>query len=220
MINIDKIFIAHYEPLVERKKILLEQLVKNKMQAEWVTDEPENFNFYEFSDDLWNKKVQQFNYGLSITPRKLKKSELSLAYKHIKIFNDITKNNIVTSLIMEDDVLLINNFSKNFNEYLKKTPKDWDFIFIGSGCDLRIPIEKRNSSKAYTKEHPASKCTDSFLVSIEAAHKICDTMKKITLPIDFELNYQMWFNKLKVYWWEPPIVMQGSQASLYESSVQ
>jgi len=220
MISIEKVFVAHYLPLTERKILLTEQLEKNNIEADWITDEPQDYNFYEFSDKLWNDKINKFDYGLNISARKLRKAELSLAYKHIKIFNKITQNHIENSLVLEDDVLLINNFSKNFNEYLHDTPKDWDFIFIGSGCDLRIPIEKRNKNKAYVKEHPASKCTDSFIISLQAANKICNSMKTITLPIDFELNYQMSFNDLKIYWWDPPIVMQGSQVNLFRSEIQ
>jgi hypothetical protein len=73
---------------------------------------------------------------------------------------------------------------------------------------------------AYIKEHPASKCTDSYVVKKSAVEKILNTMEQYSFPIDFELNYQMCINNMNVYWWEPPLVIQGSQNGLYRSEIQ
>jgi len=222
MLNIDKVFVTHFSPLKERKINLEKTLKSNLIDVSWVEKEPEDISsFYEFSEKNWLKKIEPFSYGTIISPRILKKSELSLAYKHIEIYKFIVKNNIQNALILEDDVILINNFVKNFNIYIENNPKNWDFIFLGSGCDLRIPIEQRQKNTlCYLKDHPAAKCTDSYIININSAKNILNSIKKITLPIDFELNYLMWLNKCNVYWWEPPLVMQGSQCGLFNSAIQ
>lgn len=222
MLNVEKVFITHYLPLVERKTTLEKSLKDNLINAQWVEQEPENVSsFYQFSENNWQEKIKPFNYGTTIPPRMLKKSELSLAFKHIQIYKRIVENNIKNALILEDDVILINNFVKNFNFYLENNPKDWNIIFIGSGCDLRIPLEKRQKNvTAYLKDHPAGKCTDSYIINLETAKNILNSINKITLPIDFELNYLMWMNKCKVFWWEPALVMQGSQCGFFNSTIQ
>ena len=54
----------------------------------------------------------------------------------------------------------------------------------------------------------------------EAAKKILSTIIPFTFPIDFELNYQMELHDMNVYWWEPPLVAQGSQCGVFGSAIQ
>ena len=107
------------------------------------------------------------------------------------------------------------------NQNIERTPEDWDYIFIGSGCNLRInPKLVLPEKVAYKKEHPATKCTDSYCITFSAAKRVLSTILPFTLPIDFELNYQLERHDMNVYWWEPPIVVQGSQCGLYDSELQ
>ena len=131
------------------------------------------------------------------------------------------RNNISSALVLEDDAVFDKSFVNEFNMNLYRTPKDWDFIFIGSGCDLRVENRKIQEGKvAYLRDHPASKCTDSYVISIDSARKVLDTINPFSFPIDFELNYQMALHNMNVYWWEPPLVRQGSQCGLYKSKIQ
>jgi GR25 family glycosyltransferase involved in LPS biosynthesis len=223
MLTVEKIYVAHYTPLIERKKFLSEQLSKHSMVVQWVEEEPKDNNLkskYDFSNS-WDEKLSELKLKEKHEKRILKKSEISLAYKHIKIYEDIVKNNIKTALILEDDVVLDNEFIKKFNLSFHMTPRDWDFIFIGSGCNLRVDQNKiKNGVVAYLKEHPASKCTDSYVIKGLAAEKILNTILPFTFAIDFELNYQMFKHDMKVYWWEPSIVSQGSQCGIFRSEIQ
>lgn len=224
MLNIDKVFVCHYSKLVERKKNIIDHLGKNNIFFEFVENEPSNEDYkkyFSFSIEEWYKKHVCLNYNNFHEPRMLKTSEASLAFKHLNIYKNICDNSYKQSIVFEDDVLLENNFCENFNYCLSRTPDDWDMIFIGNGCDLRIPFQDLQKGKiAYHKQHPASKCTDSYVIKLDAAKKILNSINNINLPIDFELNYQMYINNLKVYWWEPPLVKQGSQQGLYESEIQ
>lgn len=219
MLAVDKIYMAHYSVLKDRKKHILSEMEKNKLSPTWIELEPtEEEVFKMYKKDLWNQRINEMDF-YKIPERALKKSEISLEYKHIKIYEDIIKNNINTALILEDDVILEENFTSKFNFSLSSTPRDWDVIFIGSGCDLHI--EQQNPHiVAYKKEHPASKCTDSYVIKKKAVEKIFKTIVPFCFPIDFELNYQMFSNNLNVYWWEPTLVKQGSQNGLYGSSIQ
>lgn len=221
MLIVDKVYLAHYSPLEDRKKRIEYEIQKNLISADWIEKEPsqEEINSM-YKKELWTPRIKEMNF-YEIPERTLKKSEISLEYKHIKIYQDIIEKNINTALILEDDVILEDNFTSKFNFNLSMTPKDWDIIFIGSGCDLHIPIENQISHVvAYRKEHPASKCTDSYIIKRKSAEKILKTIVPFCFPIDFELNYQMFINNLNVYWWEPTLVKQGSQNGLYGSSIQ
>ena len=224
MLAVNKIYIAHYSPLTERKVFLTEQLTKLGLESEWIELEPpdaEIDKLYDTSTAAWTKRMEELSYSSEFPPRHLKRSETSLVYKHFKMYKKIIDLKVQSTLILEDDVVLDHQFIQKFNFNLFNTPKDYDFIFIGSGCNLRIPEHTRVPGKiAYRKTHPASKCTDSYVLTYEAAEKVYRSMQPFTFPIDFELNYQMWLHNMNVYWWEPPIVQQGSQCGLFGSEIQ
>jgi GR25 family glycosyltransferase involved in LPS biosynthesis len=222
MLNVNKVYIAHYSPLSARKEFLSKQLEYNNIFASWIENEPseEEVKMLSSSNDWYNKFDEMNNINFH-EKRELKKSEFSLCYKHLKIYEDILKNNVKTSLILEDDVIFEKDFNNKFNVFLSMTPKDWDFIFIGDGCNLHVPVSlKKEGVVAYKKEHPASKCTDSYIVKKASIEKIMSTIIPFSFPIDFELNYQMFKHNLNVYWWEPTIISQGSQCGIYKSEIQ
>ena len=107
--------------------------------------------------------------------------------------------------------------SENFVEIVNKILeiKEWDVVFPGSGCNLR-----RQGSGLIRVQHPASKCTDSYLLTPDSAKKLYTTMQeRIDIAIDWELSCQMMFHDLKVFWLEPPIVMQLSQNGTFQSAI-
>ena len=212
MLDIDEIYMTHYTPLVDRKQSILKN-IPFKMQ--WIESEPER-KYWTTDIDNWNEKVIP-----RIPYRQLNKAEISLSHKHIEVYKDMVRQEHQRCLVLEDDVVLDNNFEELFNHFIANTPQDWDFIFIGSGCDLRIPQSNIISNQiAYKVPHPASKCTDSYCLTLSAAKKILETIIPFTFPIDFELNYQMKLHNMNVYWWEPPLVRQGSQCGIYTSSIR
>jgi len=220
---VDRIYVAHYTPLYERKEKLLKIFEEFNIEPTWIECEPtreQMKKFYNNSHEVWYKKISNLDYGGPIPWKELSKSEKSIAHKHIKIWRDISDNNISTALVLEDDLMFDDKFVELFNFNLTITPKDWDLIFIGSGCNLRIPSEeKRDGIVAYRKHHPASKCMDSYLIKCSSAAIMSENIKSITLPIDFEINYCMKEADMKVYWWEPPVTKQGSQCGLYKSEI-
>ena len=223
MLMVDKVYVAHYTPLQKRKEKLLKTLQEFNINATWIECEPTEEQLKQIYDnnyDLWNKKIFNLDYGGPIPWKELSKSEKSIAYKHIKIWKDIEDSNISSALVLEDDLIFDNRFVELFNFNLISTPRDWDLVFIGNGCNLRIPRKSRTDGIiAYAKKHPASKCMDSYLIKRDAAVIINKNINSFTLPIDFELNYHMKEADMKVYWWEPPITNQGSQSGLYNSEI-
>ena len=224
MIEVDKVVVAHYSPLIERKKRFSQDLQKLNLECVWYQQEPndvEKEKYYNPDHLSWYRKLSMIPEQQLIPFRILKRSEISLAYKHVRMYEDIVKSAADTCLVLEDDVVFSDDFVKQFNISLKNTPADWDMICIGSGCDLRIsPDRLIPGQTAYRKAHPASKCTDSYVITRKAAEKIYQTIIPFNFPIDWELNYQLWHHDMKVYWWEPPLTRQGSQCGLYGSEIQ
>lgn len=225
MLNVEKVYIAHYTKLVERKQRLDGILRENNIKAEYVFDFDKDVltqqlinEYYVCNEESYNNTILKVYKNNPSSFRKLNLAEISLTMKHCHIMKRISEECKEYALVLEDDVVFEDNFVEKFNDYLSKTPNDWDVIFLGNCCGLRIPAEERQEGKvAYIKQHPASKCTDSFLIKKHLAEKLSVTMKPFNTICDWEYSYQFCLHNAKVYWWEPPIVTQGSENGLYKS---
>lgn len=132
--------------------------------------------------ELWKPQVHK--------SRRLNLAEISLTIKHFEILKIISESNHEKVLVLEDDVILCDDFVEKFEIYLDKTPKEYDMIFLGSGAGLR-PQDTSTEHVAYLKAHPASKCTDSYIITKDASKKIKSTYTPFNLCVDFEMAYQM-----------------------------
>lgn len=224
MINVNKIIALHYKPLKNRKILLSAFLKQYDLQCSWIDREPSKENIkklYKYSEKEWENKTKIKREPYDIPPRKLKDSEISLLFKHYLALKKIVREKLEVTLLLEDDVLLTDNFVEIFNENLKQTPSDWDYIFPGSGCQLRVSRSRIEKGKiAYLQSHPATKCTDSMIIKLDAARKMLKTYDSWNLPADWEYNYQLHNHNMNVYWWEPPVFVQGSQNGIYKSAIQ
>jgi GR25 family glycosyltransferase involved in LPS biosynthesis len=210
-----KVFIVHYSKLVDRKKHILQQFEKHN-----ITD----YEFIEIDRDELDKQnidMYQENYS---------KSQIAISLSHFYAYKEISEK-YENALILEDDVVLSENFSVVLNQYLNQLPQDYDMLFIGDGCNLHIENYKITPNQLIYEKclYPtnwggggATRCTDSYIVSKKCAIKICDYIKnlsyKINLPVDCWLNIASVDNNFKVYWAEPTIVTQGTQNGLFVTS--
>ena len=159
----------------------------------------------------------------------VKDSMVSLMNKHFYAFKLVSEK-YENALILEDDVILSNNFTEIINKYVAQLPNDYDMLFIGDGCNLHIQKHKLIPNQNIYEKclHPtnwggngASRCSDSYIINKKCAIQLCDyinNLKKINQPSDWWLNIAARDNNFKVYWAEPTIVTQGTQNGLFKSS--
>jgi len=204
-INNIKIFVLHYTPLVERKRNMIKQL--SNYNFEFI----EEYDRENLTDDILHK----------FDVNKLKKAEISIFMKNIHTYKQII-NKYDYALLLEDDVILDENFNEEFNTYIKELPSDWDMVYIGTCLNIHIDNKLlKNDKHIYVGS--GTRCGDGFMITKEAAIKIINyynSVKYIDLAIDHWLNIPMKELKLKVYWMEPNIVKQGSENNVYKSSIR
>ena len=212
-----KIFVLHYSKLVDRKTFILKQFEKHNIT---------NYEFIEKYD-----KDEITDYESEIFSLNYKKSTMSLHLKHFYVYKEIAEK-YEHALVLEDDVILCDNFIEIFNKYLTQLPTDYDMLFIGDGCNLHIPKNVLIPDKYIYEKclyptawggNGASKCSDSYIISKKCANKLCEYISnletKINLPIDWWLNEACRHNNFKVYWAEPTIITQGSQNGFFNSTL-
>lgn len=216
-------YVMHYKPLVNRRKALTKSLSEIGITAKWITDWDANelteqilSLYYKEDPVIWNNRI---NWQKKVSFRRLRMSEISIAIKHIRSMKNVLQRGLPYALFLEDDVVFSPDFTKKFNTYFDNCPDDFDFVFLGDACNLRI----RNPDPLinfYEKSDPIDKCADSFIISKRACESMLMNCIPISIPIDHEISNVAKCQGLKGYWIEPPLVTQGSQNGLYKSSIQ
>ena len=202
-----KFYVLHCTRLEERKPHMISELDRHG-----ITD----YEFIEVESD-----------DPALFDPKLKPTAVSLNVKHFAAFRQIAAAG--SAMILEDDVLLCNDFSARLSTYLTELPADYDMMFIGDGCNLHMDPRQLNPSKRiYEKTlyptswggNGASRSTDSYLVSQKAAQRLCsyiESHRPIKATIGWWLNEAARHHKMRVYWAEPTLVTQGSQNGRFKS---
>ena len=219
MINVDKIFILHHPPLVERKNYLNDFFIKNNIDVEWVEKfTPEeiknNYDNYIKNYDIFpNIHIyEQYNnyknYGI-----KIPLYSLSLYLKHFYCFEKSIKEKYNNIIIFEDDITL----QENIIEYLNKNIEEFnDINEFGFLPDMLMigKIENWDSKKirpnkfTHFDTKQLTRCTHAILYNLNTIHKIYNNMFPINKPIDHKLNEIIVKENLKVSWSEPGLLQK------------
>jgi len=227
MINVDKVYVLHYTKLKERRENIEKSLNNFGINYELVTDfDQENISeevineWYSTNEETYNSKIDPL-WGIAQNPfRKLNLAEISCTIKHYLCIEKVAENCSNYGLILEDDVFFVEGFVEKFNYFLSETPDDWGAIFMGCCANLRVPKNLlRQGIHSYPVNHPASRGGDSYILRKDAAQKIISTMKPFNTISDWELACQLHQHDIKTYWWEPPLVAQGSENGIYTTTL-
>ena len=224
-----KTYILHCKTLTERLNFIQNQLDKhNFSNVEWFTKydaneltEEDLKNFYAgVRPEVYMSKVVSGGWNpIGIEPRKLSPAEISLTIKWGKLLQKNGTGDDPYVLVLEDDAILCNNFTEHFDRYLNQTPLNWEVIYLGDGANLHAP-NVQPEKLAYRMQHPASRCTDSVLITKKGAEKISKNYFPFDHVVDWEIGYQQKAENVIVYWWEPTLVTQASQNGIFKSTLR
>jgi glycosyl transferase family 25 len=217
------IFVMHYKPAVRRRQILGTALDDMKLKVRWVTDwDAEDLtpadlaHYYQDSGARWAEKM---DWQGGHERRRLKTAEISLGIKFLKSMKAVVDERFTHALFLEDDAIFADNFCARFDQYFQNAPGDSDFTFLGCANGLRdravVP-----DVHFYLQTGQGTKGTDSFVISRRACMAALACSAPFTLMFDWELNWLMHSEALKVYWLEPPLVRQGSEIGLYPTHIR
>jgi len=137
---------------------------------------------------------------------RMKPGTIGCAISHIKVMNLIKNQKEKFGLILEDDVMIPDNFINNLKNLEPYFPPYWDIIYLG-GCNI--------SGKKYNEKFliPEIKsgvnfCTHALLLNKENIHNIINILTPIDRPIDQQIREN--FNKIKAYYVYPSILFQNN----------
>lgn len=207
--NIDKIFVVHHAPLIDRKNRLNDIFEKIDLEVEWVEKFlPEEIDYNkEVGNPIIDKDcgyaIQQNKYIYhENVGKRVSISELSLYLKHKYCYLEQIKHNYENILILEDDVNINSNFieymNNNMEEFLEIKP---DILVLGTAFNFR-PV-KLIGNYIHLNDNQLTRCTHAQIININCVQKIINHLYPINLPIDFKLNEIIILEQLTVAWSEP-----------------
>lgn len=218
-----KIFVINYFPLKERRVYLkkrfkemgLDRFVSWFIQKPGQYTEKEFSNFNSISQEEWVRRLQ-FVDG----PKKILKpntSELNLYLNHVEIYKKIAKQKIPVALVLEDDVILEEDFLDRLIKCLQELPKNFDMAYTDNGIYLRFP-KSIDRLEYFEYRGPVTRATASYFVSLDGAKKNFG-MEKTSFPHDLDMRYFERKDNLRVYWLNGYLTYQGSVYGDYYKTV-
>jgi hypothetical protein len=201
-LNVGKIYIIHYNKLVDRKNYLVNFFTNN------------NINNYEFRnlyqrENLTNE-IKEHYFKLN----NLNSSQICITIEHIETYKEIVKNGNDNEwyLILEDDAIFTHNFILELNNYLDNIPIDAEYLDISDYFVI-------NSSDMWVrKNHTRTNC--SYLINKKTCEKLLTTIIPFEKAIDHELNKQFEIHDIKTYWSNKSLVHHGSGSNYSGSYIQ
>lgn len=149
-------------------------------------------------------KEQLIKKGIISKKNILKMGQIGCALSHINVLRLIKEQSEPYGLILEDDVIIPDNFSiEKLN-----LPKDFDIIFLG-GCNIKGQKITKNLIKPTVYNGSYNLCWHAVLVNRERVDKILNILTPLYRPIDSQLREH--YKKLDVYYYYPNIINQNKK---------
>ena len=154
---VDKFYMCHYQKLTERRAYVEAVAEIHGIELEWVlVHDKETIDYDALSVDMPGILSEGFG-------RRLSAAEISLVLKHRWIYEDVVSKGYSSVVVFEDDIILVDGFREKLDAYLSQLPSDFDFLWIGTCCDLVHP-GSHPGVNVYRILH-GSRCTHAYVIS-------------------------------------------------------
>ena len=165
---------------------------------------------------LSNKNITRFSAinGKKIDKNKLIKDniissknnlqlgQIGCALSHISVLKLIQTQDEPYGLILEDDVIIPDNFSVN----KLKLPNDFDLLFLG-GCNIKGKKVAPNLIKPSIISGLYNLCWHAVLVNKNSVQKILGLLTPLRRPIDSQIRDE--YSKLNIFYHYPNLINQN-----------
>lgn len=193
-----------------------------------------NFNFHQINNPsngeieknlekykeivvLKKEEIEDDDFKNQIAP--INTCQISNIAKHLKAYELIKNNNDKYHFIIEDDIIIIDEFINNIKTLFNKIKTtEYDLILTGiainqEGEDLKL-INSFNYFKVLI-----SKC--SYFISKDCAIKMIDFLAKFRFSMKLSLSYFIWQNKetIKSFVSNKNLFFEGSKIGIFTSSI-
>lgn len=217
--KLEHIFVLHYTKLKDRKESMTNQLKTIDFPITWV----DQFDRENITDDA---VLENYCFNKDILDRVCSPGEIANGIAHNYMIEKIAKEYNV-GMIIEDDMIFKDNFTKNINYALTLLPNNWDILAVGGSyfdeCGYYVEDYKSIDLTNFKVERPKTKnCvpTGCYILSKKGAEKICkhNLFRPFSAPIDENLCNIVY--EFEIYWCKPWLAYEGSKTGLFASALR
>lgn len=175
-----------------------------------------NLDKYKEKVELNKDNIDDDDFKNLVAP--INTCQLSNFFKHLKAFEIIKNSENTYHFIIEDDMLIIDEFNNNFLHFLDEVKnREYDLIFTAVSINQPGNLQFLNSHN-YFKVLIAK---SSYFISKDCAIKLLDYMDKIRFTFKVNLSYYIWKNKetIKSFVLNKNLLFEGSKIGLFTTSL-
>lgn len=205
------VFIISLPEAEKRRTYIKNVLDKLGLSFEFI-DAVDGRNFDVMSHPLYNAPKRLRCFGKNLTG-----GDLGCILSHKKIYKRMVDNNISHALILEDDVLLRDDFLPVLDKILLSNISYDAIRFFGSPKLERLkmrPILPLDNTHMLTRHSGMPGGSHATLMTFSGAQKMLQHLNHIHLPIDAILG-RSWVTKINWYTVRPGIAAQESSFESY-----
>lgn len=197
MENIDHILVINLEKNFLKKEKCLIQLKRNNINNYTIIDAVNTIDNNMTYNTFYNNITQ--NMDANFVKYNFTKGALGCLLSHIKCISCAKENNYKNVLILEDDFIMIDNFSEEMDTLFKNIDNKWDFIYLGkkqgdeSMGYFKYKYHKEDFENMLDindyvyKPNYRTWGTHSILIKNTMFHDIIEFSNNINAPIDIKL---------------------------------
>jgi len=161
--------------------------------------------------DIINFSVHgHITYGSGIG-RKFNPAEIAITNGHMSVIKHAEVMNYDHIIILEDDIVVCDDWNKRINWILENVPEDWDYIYLSGHSDyIKIPIfEEPNIIKA-----PKMVGAFSYIVNKKAYSKITKFCSSYITTYDDMIMHMIDLGKINGYLALPFLTFHDANESM------
>ena len=200
--------------LLDTKGIIYNFVQINKPTSQEVE---QNLDKYKDRVDLNKDNINDNDFKNLITP--LNTYQISNFEKHIKALELIKESDAKFNYIIEDDIMVIDEFITNYLELLDKIKKEeFDLLFTTIAVNDNAKESRLLNSVNFFKVLISK---SSYFISKNCACKILNFMTKIRFPYKLYLSYFIYENRndIKSLVFNRNLLFEGSKIGLFTTSI-
>jgi glycosyl transferase family 25 len=187
------------------ENIYVINLDKSKDRLNNVSDSMRKFNlsFFRFpAIDGYQLNYQELKNRVSTLGRTILSNYgmIGCALSHMQLWNNLKNDMVDYYLIMEDDIILGNDFIDKVNK-IEKYKNEIDFDIISLHCLFRTPFDtkKMQYEDLVLVRSPFPLSTTAYIISKRGACKLLSMINKINYHIDVEIALRTIDNKIRYF---------------------
>ena len=189
----------------ERRKELLENQFKKRNL--------DNYTFWPAFDGKFIKNAQVAvpiikGYGLG---RRLENAEISIIMSHISALKHAQVMGYKNVVILEDDVVLCDDWQKRMDILLDSLPEDWEYVYLAGHSDyVKIP----KYDKPTLMRAPQMVGAFSYMVNKNGINKLIKQCSELITTYDDMIMHKIVSGKLAAYLYLPFMTFHNAEESL------